>query len=388
MISTADASPVLIGNGVEKIAGYILSDEFIVDAKEDGKVIDIDGGYCIVEYKSGKKYAIDIAPRVKKNSSAGFYVDNTLKCDLKVGDKFKKGDILAYNDKQFTKHFDDNGASMDLGVLTKVAIVSSWDIYEDSAPITKKLSERLATEMINDRPVVFQEPQNTVVDYMVKIGDRVKAGDILIRFSQVLDDNMQSLFNSMRDNDTLEAISENTKTTIKSKYTGEVVDIKMYTTMPIEDMDPSLQKICREYNRRIGNRNKVLDKYKNEGDLNFYKAGQIISEVANQVTPSRNGKVKGEYLESGVLIIFYIKYKDIAAKGDKVAANFALKGVCSHVIEEGLEPYSEYRPDEEIGALVAPLSVAARKVPSIFLAMFGNKCLIEAKNQLREIWEK
>ena len=81
-----------------------------------------------------------------------------------------------------------------------------------------------------------------------------------------------------------------------------------------------------------------------------------------------------------------IKYKDVAAKGDKVCANFALKGVTSHVIEEGYEPYSEYRPGEEISTLVAPLSVAARKVPSIFLAMFGNKLLLEAKRQLKEMY--
>jgi len=384
MVPVADSDPVLIGNRVEAVVPYLLSDEFVVDAKEDGKVIDIDGDYCIIEYKSGKHYAIDIGTKVRKNASAGFYVDNSLTCDLKVGDKFKKGDILAYNNKAFSKHQDDPGASMKLGVLTKVAIVSSWDIYEDSTPITANLSRRIAADMIADKAVVLSP--NTIVDEMAHIGQRVKTGDLLIKFSEAASDEVQSLFNSLRDQDMLNEISEDVKKPITSKYTGEIVDIRVYTTVELDELDPSLRKIVEEYQDRVRKRNAVLDKYKNPDDLNFYKAGQIITETDGITKPGNNGKINGEYVADGVLIVFYIKYKDIAAKGDKICAQFALKGVTSHVIDEGLEPYSEYRPDEEISALIAPLAVSARKVPSIFIDMFGNKLLIEAKRQLREIY--
>lgn len=384
MIPVEDSDPVLIGNRVEAITPYILSDEFVVAAKQDGKVIDIDGGYVIIEYKDGTRQAIDINPRVKKNASAGFYVDNTLKCDLKIGDKFKKDDVLAYNDKAFTKHKDDPGASMNLGVLTKVAVVSSWDIYEDSTPITNKLANQLATEMIAETPVTLSP--NTIIDHMVKVGDQIKTGEPLIKFSETMSDEMQNLFNSMRDQGTLDEITEDTKTTISAKYTGVIADIKIYTTVPVDELDPSLAKIVRAYNNKVDKRNSVLKKYENPGDMNYYKAGQIITETSDLVTPNSQGKVKGNYIDKGVLILIYIKYRDIAAKGDKICANFALKGITSHVIEEGYEPYSEYRPDEEISTIVAPLSIAARKVPSIFLAMFGNKLLIEAKRQLREIY--
>lgn len=384
MISVADSDPVLIGNRVEAIVPYLLSDEFVVDAKEDGEVVEVTKDWVIIRYKSGKNYAIEVAPRVKKNASAGFYVDNTLKCDLKVGDKFKKGDILAYNDKQFTKHTDDNGASMNLGVLTKIAIASSWDIYEDSTPITAKLSERLATEMIDEKAIVLKP--NTIVDQIAKVGQKIKSGDLLIKFSEAMEDYIQNAIKSLSDSDSSSSIIEDAKTTIKAKHTGEVVDIKIYTTVPIEDLDPSLGKIVSDYQKKIRSRNKILDKYENKGDMKYYKAGQIISEVAEVMEPSNNGKIKGEYIDKGVLIMFYVKYKDVAAKGDKIVANFALKGVTSHVIEEGYEPYSEYRPDEEISTIIAPLAVAARKTPSIFIAMFGNKLLIEAKRQLKDYY--
>jgi len=62
------------------------------------------------------------------------------------------------------------------------------------------------------------------------------------------------------------------------------------------------------------------------------------------------------------------------------------KGIVSHVFDEGKEPYSEYRPDEVIDTLVAPLAVSARKVPNIFLTIFGNKIMIELKRQLKDMY--
>lgn len=65
----------------------------------------------------------------------------------------------------------------------------------------------------------------------------------------------------------------------------------------------------------------------------------------------------------------------------------ALKSVIGEVIPEGLEPYSEFRPNEEISAFIGPAAIMARMTPSIIFTMFGNKVLIELKEKLREIYE-
>jgi hypothetical protein len=57
-------------------------------------------------------------------------------------------------------------------------------------------------------------------------------------------------------------------------------------------------------------------------------------------------------------------------------------------MDEGMEPFSEFRKDEEISALIAPLSILARKTPSIYTNLFGNKVLIEAKRKLKEDYMK
>ena len=383
MIPVQDADPVLIGNKVEAVVPYLLSDEFVVDAKEDGKVIDISNGFCIIEYKSGKKQAINIAPRAQKNASAGFWIDNTLVTDLKVGDKFKQGDVLAYNNKHFTKNAEDPGASMNLGVLCKIAITSQWDVFEDSAPISKRLSEKLTAEMVDEKGITFSP--YTHIDSIVKIGDTIKAGEPLIVFSDAMTEEMQRAFRAYRE-EKQQAVIESSKTTISSKYTGEVMDIRVYTTSELEDLDPSLRAVVEEYWDRIKKKNDVLDKYSNEGDLQYYKAGQIINEIAEVTKLGDNGKVRGTDMKPGdVLILFYVKYKVPASKGDKVVCSVC-KGIISHVFEEGMEPYSEYRPDEPIDTIVAPLAVAARKVPAIFLTIFGNKLLIELKHQLKEMY--
>ena len=126
-----------------------------------------------------------------------------------------------------------------------------------------------------------------------------------------------------------------------------------------------------------------MDKYKNPGDNDYYKCGRLLTETTN-VTESQYGKVKGSYVGDGILIEVYIKHKDIIKKGDKITNYTALKGVNSHVIPEGMEPYSEFRPDEEISAFIAPLGILARKTPSLFIPLFGNKVLIETKRKLVE----
>lgn len=386
MVPVKHSDPVLIGNKMEEALPYYLSNEYVVDAKLDGKVIEISEGYVVVEYKDGTRYAIDTTHQPKKNSSAGFWVDNELKCDLKVGEKFKAGDILAYNPLHFTPVAGESRrVAMNLGVLCKVAISSQWDVFEDSAPISRNLSKKLTTEMIDEKHVTVTP--FTEVSYLVKPGDKIKTGDPLIVFSEAADAEDRALLSRTRE-ELREEIITSARTSINSKYTGEIADVRVYTTSPLEDLDPSLQKIVKEYWSRVEKRNAVLDKNKNTDDLNYYKLGQIVKEVAEVVKPNGYAsKVHGYQVNEGdVLFLIYVKYEVEASKGDKVVCSVC-KGICSHVFDEGMEPYSEYRPDEVIDTIVAPLAVSARKVPEIFLTIFGNKVMIELKRKLKEIYE-
>ena len=236
-------------------------------------------------------------------------------------------------------------------------------------------------------PVTVSLDKDSYVSKMCKIGDNVVAGQSIITFDNYHSDpDMMEWIAAVRQ-ETGEDLIETNSTTKKTNYTGTIIDIKVYTTVELEELSESLQGIVSDYWKRLKKREKTLDKYRNSDDINFYKSGNVITEASAPVKPDSQGKVKGERIDEGVLIIFYVSFKDIMSRGDKLASEFALKSINSHVIDKGLEPFSEYHPDENIDLITAPLSISARKTPSIFLAMFGNKCLIEAKRHLKDYWE-
>lgn len=384
MVLTEDMSPVLIGNKVESIVPYHMHNEFCFVAKQDGKIVDEQDGIYVIEYKDGTHDSFDSNPVIRKNSADGMYVELAFETKLKVGDKFKKNEVLAAEKRAFTKNADDIGASMNIGVLAKVAITSIDDILEDSEPMTKKLSERLGYYAIVKKTKAL--PANAKIDRMVKVGDHVEVGDPLIVYDNHNGDEEVAKFleeysKALGENDMQQALVESNSTTMKATDSGEILDIKMYYTVDISELSPSIQKLVKTYNGKIDKKDKFLEKYKNEGDNKFYKCGQLLTETSEK-SQTFYGKVKGEEVGDGILIEIYIKHKDIIKKGDKTTNFCALKGVVSHVIEEGQEPWSEFRPEEEVSAFVSPLSILARKTPSVYTNLFGNKILIELKRKV------
>lgn len=387
MVMTDDSTPVLIGSHVESIVPYHMSGEFCFVANQDGEIEDVKDGVYVVKYKDGTHDSFETNPVIHKNSDDGAYTEVEFDCKFNKGYKFKKNEVLAAEKRAFTKDKDDLSASMNIGVLAKVAVLSSYDIYEDSEPVTKKLSERLGYWAIDMTPISLDA--GTTLKSIVKVGDHINIGDPLVTFDNASGDfDLEALLKAYTKGASdayglREELVKSNQTVIKADSSGEVADIRIYTTVPVEQLSPTLQKVVKEYHKGIDAKSKFLDKYKNSGDNDYYKCGRLLTETTN-VTDSQYGKVKGSYVGDGVLIEVYIKHKDILKKGDKITNYTALKGVDSHVIPEGMEPYSEFRPDEEVSAFIAPLGILARKTPSLFIPLFGNKVLVETKRKLIE----
>lgn len=376
-------SPNLISSGLEKQLPYAMSKDFVVRGKDDGYVKEIDKNtnIMILAYKDGTHEAVNLNPVVVKNGGGGFYLANTLVPLFKEGNKFKKNDVIAQNKDYFSKHYD--GVKFNIGTLCKTAIMSAFCTYEDSKVITHKLSERLATEMIMMKHLVLG-PNATVVS-MVKKGQQVHVGDELIKYeASNQEEAVNKLLSSIGD-DLKEEIKSMSKNTLTSKYTGIVEDIRIYSTLPAENLSPSLGKIVKEYWSTISNKKKLVRKYKID-DPTY--VGNTYYEMDSPIRPDSAGKVKGYKLDEGVIIEFYIKFFDPVGPGDKLCDYSALKGVCCYVWPEGEEPYTLYRPEEEISTILPASSVLARKTVSIILVMFGNKCIVEMKRKLKEMYDK
>ena len=379
------ASPSLITNGSEKAIQYHLSKDWSFIAKDDGKVVELndDTGLMIVEYKNGESDAISINNRIAKNGAGGFYLSKKMIPNYKKGDTFKKNDILA-QDRDFFTNSEHFGNQFNIGTLEKIALLSSAATFEDSSYVTKQVSRDMASEIVMQKQVVLGP--NTNVDYMVKIGDTVQSGDELIRFEQSFDEDSLNVLLSNVGEDMKEDIMMNNKEKVKTKYSGVIEDIKVYSSVSLNDLSPSLRKIVNKHYNRIKDRRKLLEKY-DKSNNPLVKCNMLFNENTETVKTTNDGKFKGVALNDGVLIEFYIKIHDELGAGDKIVFFSALKTIITNVIPEGQEAYTAFRPDEKIGAVLSCNSIIARGIVSCQYMMMGNKLLIELSRQLKDIYE-
>ena len=383
-VATAKASPVLISNGADRVMPYHVSKDWVFSAKEDGvvKEYDKENNLFIVQYENGESEAIELK-RIAKNGAGGFNLSKTMNVNFKKGDKFKKNDILAYDNKFFSEN-SAYGNRFNTGSFQKVALLSSSLTYEDSSYVSKKLSREMATEVVMQKQAVLGP--NTNVDYMVKVGDKIEAGDELIRFERShSEDALNALLANIGD-DMKEEIAMSGKDKIKAKFTGVIEDIKIYCTVDKDQLSPSLRSIVEEYHAKINKRKNMLEKYDDKGSV--VKCNMIFNETTDKVEVGVDGKLRGAIVNEGVLIEFYVKVYDEVGVGDKIVFFSALKSIVGRVIDEGQEAYALSRPDEGIDAVISCNSIIARGISSAPKMIMCNKLLVELSRKLKDIYDK
>jgi hypothetical protein len=383
VIPVQNSSPALITNGADEAIRFDLSTDFVVNAEDDGVVVDYDdkSKIMMIEYKNGKHQAVNLAPQVVKNGGGGFFLNNQLETTFKVGDKVKKDEPIAYH-KDFFTNDPVNGVRMNVGVLEKVCIASSYDTYNDSTAVTYKLSKDATANMTFCKSVVIGKNSN--VYNIKKVGDSVNIGDSLIDFDTSFDDTDLNKLLAHLSDENKQTLEETSMNSVKSKYAGHIVDIKIYSTVDTGELSPSLQKIVKSYYARVNNKNNFVSKY--DKSKSIVKCGLLLNETTGKVEPNIYGVIKGQKVEDSVLIEFYIEHGDIMGVGDKLAYFTALKSIIGEVIPEGYEPYSEFRPNEEISSIISPSAILKRQVPSIMLTVLGNKVIVELKRKLEDIY--
>lgn len=371
---------LLLTNGSDDILAHVISNDFVFKARDNGKVVEIDddANVIILQYDNGRYDVIETDSKIFKNGGGGFYINNKLIPHVKLNQKFKKDDILAVNEQFFDGNNVEEEVSFKSGSLAKIAITSSYFTYEDACAITEKLSDNLTTNITMKKEVIIGKNSN--VDFIVKKGDRVKVGDPLIVFDESYDDDSLNKLLANLSKEDGESFKNLSKVPVKSKYSGVIEDIKVYYAVDKSEMSKSMAKTIDGINKHVNNKKRVIEKYTKVSETD------IILEPTDKVE-TQYGKIKGVDIGDGIMIEFYINYEDKMGIGDKLTFFTALKGIVSEIIPEGYEPYSEYRPDEEVSALLSPLSVYARMTGSILVNMFANKLLIELTRQAIDIYE-
>ena len=151
-----------------------------------------------------------------------------------------------------------------------------------------------------------------------------------------------------------------------------MVDIRIYRTCEISELSPSLKKLVNAYEKPIKEKKAALEKH----GLETYQLPATYKLPAT-------GKLKN--CEDGIMIEFCQQYTDVPAIGDKIVWYSANKGVNKALFPEGLEPYTELRPNEVIDGLITNTSINGRMVCSIGEVGALNKLMIELDRTCKEM---
>ena len=376
---TNSQDPLLVTNGADQALPYLTSDTFAHKTKWDAVVEEVNDDYMIIANKSNRneKEFIDLREKVEKNSDGGFFI--TIKLDLaknyKKGQTIKPGEIIAYDKDSYSDKVGVGNLAYNIGTLTKVAIMHTDKGFEDSAIISQDLSEKMASEIVLQVDVLMDAKDIDI--QCVEIGKPLHEGEVIMSYRAALEDqDATDIINKMvsknAGNESKEIMDEIGKIKVKSKVTGKLQDIRIYSTIPTSEMSKSLAAFVNKYNAPI---DKMKSKLSKLGiDASQYGTSGVLPAV---------GKLK--HAEGKVLVEFYIKYYDKMSVGDKLVYFSALKGVVKEIFPEGKEPYSEYRPEEKVHSFLPIGSVNARMVTSVLTLGAINKVLIELDRHVKDI---
>lgn len=372
MLRTKDSDPLLITNGADEAMPYLTLDKFAFKAKDNGVIKELTDDLMIVEYDNGTKDYINLKETVEKNSDGGFYVP--LKLDkmegLEVGKKIKKQDVLAYDKLSFSNRLGESGnLAYNNGKLVKVAVINTDDGFEDSGICSESLSKKLAFDKIEKFDHVIDKDADVIK--IKKIGDHVDVEEALVVWNDPHDDEDADTLMRLIGKDNEEEVSELGRKTLRSENSGTIVDIKIYRTVEVEDLSPSLQKIIKDYETPI---NQLKKKLKSQGI--------DTSELPATYKLDPTGKLKRA--QQAILIEFYISYSDTIAVGDKIVYFSANKATIKNIIPSGKEPYTDFRPNEPIDAFVSETSISKRMVSSTIINGSINKLLIELDRTIKD----
>ena len=197
--------------------------------------------------------------------------------------------------------------------------MSTYNTYEDSTVITKKLSERCSTEMCFLKSAVIGKNSN--VFYIVKKGQEINVGDPLVQFDTSYEDETINALLANLSKEEKENVLEGSRNEILSKYSGVIEDIKIYSTVDLDDMSSSLRKIVSSYYNKINEKKKYLESF-DPDTKGIVKCGIMVTETTKKIQPNKFGVIRGEHVEDSVLIEFYIKHSEPLEIGSKIA-NFS-----------------------------------------------------------------
>lgn len=321
-----------VRTGYESMIGLKAGNKFVISAEEDGTVIHSKKDSIEVNYKTLGKKKYRISDWTTKEESEACYT-HVMKSDLKAGDEFKKDDTLVYDSTFFGMDiFNPGRVIYREGDIITIALTEDPQTYEDSASLSRKVSNRLGTTVTKVINVIMEVKDN--------ISDIVKPGDAVMPSDPLLIITNQVLGGAEMDKKALEIMSSLNKQAPKAKYKGTVNKIDIRYNAELDDMSKSVKDLVEKLDKvsmeKYGYTNKVNDSFSHHGK------------------PLLNGSI---------LIKIYIDVGYSMGIGDKAIFGNQLKFTVGEVFENDVRA----EDGTEIEGFFSSRSIAARIVLSPYL---------------------
>ena len=353
--------------GFEGLVAQRTRPPFAYAADDDGTILDIDEENQVmkIRYKDGRTHCLTFGEEYTNNSANGFYVNQKIAVNnFKVGDKVKKGDIVAYNKEFFQADPYSKQVNWKIGILAKVALLDNNGTLEDASIITKGLAKKMQFEPVHVREIEITT--DTHIHSFADVGAKVTSTDPLMIFDESAMD-----FGDSMDEEMAEILGGLNKSAPKADYSGTIVRIEALYKSPLSSMHETVQKLIKHAIITKDNRAKFAADCDNAKD---YQKSQPLFAT---------DKVGIVDLEPGtVLLRFYIKQVKGMDPGDKLFFDNCLKSVVSTVHDE-----ITTEDGEQIEAATSARGILARIISSPFLQGLTNNVLHKLEDKVLEIWK-
>lgn len=356
----------MIQSGCEGL--YTDQTQFIKIAKDDGEVVYVDNKFIIVIYNNKETDVFDINYRK-------IYVENldVFKVYVKVGDKVKKGDILA--ESMFCR-----GGKINFGknLLTAIMIYYGYN-YEDGIVISDKLIKDNFFTSAHYRDLSFILPPNKVLmslsnkEYkpIPEVYDKIEAGNSYARIKEIPTSvtDYCTIFEEEVPLLTEKEIYVTESNIYANEWNTDIPEFSKWVEKKIEE-----QKVEEKLVRNI------FFEY-----LPKEQALQLIREKnLDKFSGTGKYRVKQEKV-NGILIELYGLHFRRIELGDKVSNRHGNKGVIASIVPEEQMPTLE--DGRHVDICVNPLGIISRMNIGQLFELHLSQSLYDLKKNMLKMLE-
>lgn len=309
-----------VRTGYDSVLAHRTSTLYSKVANDHGQVTGVEKDQLLVTYSDGTtdKYPLGFVI----GEASGEYHRHTRVTDLKVGDKFKKGDVIGWDEQWFKRDpFNPGQVVLLTGYQVRIAMVEDQDTYEDSIAMSRELASIFITPFLN--PVPFTMQANHSIALRVKIGDEVDYDAILCEI-----EDSAAFGGTSEVQDLSNEINRLGIRQIRSKNHGTIVDIDVKYNSPFEEMSETIAKLVKDGDKK---RKRFME---TEGKKPVTGAVNSNLNVAKPVIPP-----------GLVAITIYIETLDGSTTADKYVLGNQMKATTGYVMPKAIYTKSGKRVD-------------------------------------------